>query len=46
MSPDCSRALLERWDEDAVTVMGHPDRLDTASERWPGLKDNRVRLPQ
>ena len=41
-----SKELLSRWDEDAVTVMGHPERLDAAAERWPGLKGNRVNLPQ
>jgi Zn-dependent M16 (insulinase) family peptidase len=43
---DSSRALLSRWDEDGITVMGHPERLDEAAGRWPGLKDNRVNLPQ
>lgn len=42
----CSRELLGRWDEDGVTVMGHPERLDEAADRWPGLKDNRINLPQ
>ncbi|MDC7234882.1 MAG: insulinase family protein [Spirochaetales bacterium] len=38
--------LLSRWNEDGITVMAHPEKLDKASIRFPGLKANRVELPQ
>lgn len=40
------KILLSRWDDDAVTVMAHPDKLDSASAAFPGFKENRVELPQ
>ncbi len=41
----CGR-ILSRWEEDAVAVMAHPDKLDAASGRFPGFKSNRTNLPQ
>jgi len=41
-----SRRLLDRWEEDSVVVMSHPDKLDGAAAVYPGLKENRVDLPQ
>ncbi len=40
------KALLARWNEGRVTVMGAPGKLDGAALIWPGLKDNRIILPQ
>ncbi len=41
-----SRSLLDQWDDAVVEVMAHPDRLDQSSQRWPGLKDRRIDMPQ
>jgi Zn-dependent M16 (insulinase) family peptidase len=43
---DACRGLLSRWDEDAVSVMAHPDKLDIAAKTRAGLKENRIELPQ
>jgi Zn-dependent M16 (insulinase) family peptidase len=43
---EASRELLSHWDDDSVSVMAHPEKLDKAAARWPGLKDNRIDLPQ
>jgi presequence protease len=40
------KVLLSRWEDDAVTVMAHPDKLDGASAAFPGLKESRIDLPQ
>ncbi len=41
-----SRSLLDLWENAVIEVMAHPDRLDSAAEQWPGLKDRRIELPQ
>ena len=38
--------LLDLWDQAVIAVMAHPDHLDRAASRWPGLKDRRIDLPQ
>ena len=38
--------LLDQWEQAFISVMAHPDHLDRASARWPGLKDHRIDLPQ
>jgi len=43
---EASRDLLARWDEDSIVVLSHPDKLDRAAVSYPGLKENRVDLPQ
>jgi len=46
MIQNTCRSILARWDEDSVVVMSHPDKLDGAAASYPGLKENRVDLPQ
>jgi len=43
---DAASGLLEDWENAEITVMAHPDHLDRASERWKGLKIQRIELTQ